>query len=160
MPQKTTEDICVFAWGKIGSLSKEPITYYPQGLLEINISKKNNPNSKYRKNQGYSTGGNLLNSDKKFVQTHTGYPNNILKFGRDKGALHPTQKPVALFEYLVKTYTIEGATVLDNCIGSGTTAIACLKTNRQFIGIERNSGYYEAANERIKNTITELKLDI
>ena len=66
-----------------------------------------------------------------------------------RGSLHPTQKPVALFEYLIRTYTNDGETVLDNCMGSGTTAIACLNTNRKFIGFELDKGYFDIANERI-----------
>lgn len=80
------------------------------------------------------------------------YPKQIIKFGVvERGTVHPTQKPVPLFEYLIKTYTNEGNTVLDNCIGSGTTAIACINTNRNFIGIELDTKYCEIARERIKN---------
>lgn len=78
------------------------------------------------------------------------YPLTVQNFKGDKG-LHPTQKPVALFEYLIKTYTNEGETILDNCMGSGTTAIACLNTNRNFIGFELDKGYYEEAIKRIDN---------
>lgn len=79
------------------------------------------------------------------------YPTSILKFNRElKNRLHPTQKPVALFEYLIKTYTNEGETVLDNCMGSGTTAIAALNTGRFFIGYELDKGYYDIANKRIE----------
>ena len=63
--------------------------------------------------------------------------------------LHPTQKPVALMEYLIRTYTNEGEVVLDNCFGSGTTGVACVQLNRQFIGIERDEGYFETAKGRI-----------
>ena len=70
----------------------------------------------------------------------------------------PTQKPVALFEYLIKTYTNENELVLDNCIGSGTTAIACLQTNRNFIGIEIESKYVEIANKRIEDYKKQLTL--
>ena len=63
--------------------------------------------------------------------------------------MHPTQKPVALFEYLIKTYTNEGETVLDNCMGSGTTGVACLNTNRKFIGIEKEDEYFDIAYNRI-----------
>lgn len=80
------------------------------------------------------------------------YPNSILEFNMERG-LHPTQKPVSLFEYLIKTYTNEGDLVLDNCIGSGTTAIACVNTNRRFIGIEKEEEYYRIAKERINNII-------
>lgn len=79
------------------------------------------------------------------------YPMTIIKFNRDKDKLHPTQKPVALFEYLIKTYTNEGDIVLDNCMGSGTTAIACMNTNRNYIGFELDKGYYDIILERIKN---------
>jgi len=79
------------------------------------------------------------------------YPKTVLRFQRDKNKLHPTQKPVALFEYLIKTYTNEGETVLDNCAGSGTTAIACLNTNRNYILIEKEEKYFNIINERIKN---------
>ena len=66
-----------------------------------------------------------------------------------RGKVHPTQKPVALFEYLIKTYTNENETILDNCMGSGTTAIACINTNRNFIGFELDETYFNIANERI-----------
>ena len=80
------------------------------------------------------------------------YPRSIIEISKhsSQGGLHPTQKPVALFEYLVKTYTNEGDVVLDNCMGSGTTAIACLNTNRKYIGFELDKNYFDIANERIK----------
>ena len=78
------------------------------------------------------------------------YPQSIQVFyKREKQSLHPTQKPVALFEYLIKTYTNEGETVLDNCIGSGTTAVACINTNRNYIGFELSEEYCKIAEERI-----------
>ena len=77
------------------------------------------------------------------------YPIDIIKFKKDSG-LHPTQKPVALLEYLIKTYTNEGATVLDNCMGSGSTGVACVNTNRNFIGIELDEKYFNIAKERIE----------
>ena len=79
----------------------------------------------------------------------TRYPLDVIQFGRDKDGLHPTQKPVALLEYLVKTYTNEGDTVLDNCMGSGSTGVACKNTNREFIGIELDENYYKIACERL-----------
>ena len=72
--------------------------------------------------------------------------------------VHPTQKPVALFEYLIKTYTNEGETVLDNCMGSGTTAIACIDTNRNYIGFENNITYWEMANKRIQEYLHKLEI--
>ena len=82
----------------------------------------------------------------------TRYPRSVLYFktAEDEGKLHPTQKPIALYEYLVKTYSNEGDTVLDPCMGSGTTGIACLNTDREFIGIERDENYYTIAEERLK----------
>ena len=77
---------------------------------------------------------------------------------KKNGFLHPTQKPVALLEYLIKTYTNENDLVLDNCIGSGTTAIACLQTNRNYIGIEIEHKYVEIANKRIDEFKQQLTL--
>ena len=88
------------------------------------------------------------------------YPKSILKFNTPKAndklnkCLHPTQKPVALLEYLIKTYTLEGETVLDNCMGSGSTGIACLNTKRNFIGIEKDEKYFEIAKKRIEEHLT------
>jgi site-specific DNA-methyltransferase (adenine-specific) len=84
----------------------------------------------------------------------TNYPKSILKFDNSSNlerGLHPTQKPVALFEYLIRTYTLEGALVLDNCIGSGTTAVAAKNTNRNFIGFELSEEYVRIANERLQS---------
>ena len=80
------------------------------------------------------------------------YPLTVIEFKRDKNKFHPTQKPVALMEYLVNTYTNEGDTVLDNCMGSGTTGIACNNLNRKFIGIEQDPAYFEIAKERINGS--------
>ena len=77
-------------------------------------------------------------------------PLTVLEFPYDKNKLHPTQKPVALLEWLIKTFTNTGALVMDNCMGSGSTGIACINTNRNFIGMELNKEYYEIASERIK----------
>ena len=87
----------------------------------------------------------------------TRYPRSIQKFNTDKskGSLHPTQKPVALLEYLIKTYTNEGETVLDNCMGSGSTGEACLRTNRNFIGIEKDDNYFNVASERINKHLRQ-----
>jgi DNA modification methylase len=80
----------------------------------------------------------------------TRYPGSVHKFSnRNNGTVHPTQKPVALIEYLIKTYTNEGDTVLDNCMGSGTAGVACINTGRKFIGIERDPEYFRIASERI-----------
>ncbi len=83
------------------------------------------------------------------MQKFTGYPSNIIKFKSQNGELHPTQKPVALMEYLIKTYTNEGETVLDFTMGSGSTGVACVNTNRRFIGIELDQGYFDIAKQRV-----------
>lgn len=96
-------------------------------------------------------GGNLNHISVKtdtYTQYATNYPKSILKYNREVG-LHPTQKPVALLEYLVKTYTNEGDTVLDFTMGSGTTGVACKSLNRNFIGIEKNENYFKIAEDRI-----------
>jgi DNA modification methylase len=107
--------------------------------------------------------GTLIDSNNskptQYTDNGTRYPTQLLKFKRDilTSNLHPTQKPVALMEYLIKTYTNEGDTVLDNCMGSGTTGVACLNTNRKFIGIEKDENYFNIAKKRIESTIYEIR---
>lgn len=93
----------------------------------------------------------FLEKKKNFgVSNAKGYPKNLLSYSNpNNNLLHPTQKPVALLEYLIKTYTNEGDLVLDNCMGSGSTGVACVNTNRSFIGIEKDEKYFEIAKERI-----------
>ena len=135
-PMQQTEDIAVFG--------KNKVNYYP-----IMIDRpKNKIQKSYEASRTEIMGGI---SEKKVKVYDTWYPKTLLEFKTERG-LHPTQKPVPLFEYLIKTYTNEGETVLDNCIGSGTTAIAALNTNRSFIGIEKEKEYVDIANERIKQS--------
>lgn len=89
------------------------------------------------------------NHNKEYVQEFTNYPHNLLRFKTAKG-LHPTQKPVALFKYLIKTYTNEGDLVLDNCAGSGTTGVACKNLKRNFILMELDEKYCEIAIKRME----------
>jgi site-specific DNA-methyltransferase (adenine-specific) len=93
----------------------------------------------------------LLSGTKDYI-----YPRNYQFFTNRTKGLHPTQKPVALCEYLIKTYTNEGETVLDNCAGSGSTGIACINTNRNFIGIEKDDTYFEVAKKRINEQVLTL----
>lgn len=99
------------------------------------------------------TGGEFINgslsTDTAKRDPETRHPSSVQKFSRQVG-LHPTQKPVALMEYLVRTYTNEGDLVLDNCMGSGTTGVACANTGRKFIGIERDDKYFDIAKSRIE----------
>ena len=139
MPMKAHENVLVFY--------KKLPTYNPQGLIEKAVPTINKGN-RGKKKQG-AGGTNYGVSNKDAVQTHTGYPRDVLHYPVDMAPIHPTQKPVELFEYLIKTYTNEGDTVLDNVMGSGTTAIACLNTNRRYIGFELDKEYFDVANERI-----------
>ena len=93
-----------------------------------------------------------LRNEKLSKRPELRYPSSIQKFNRERG-LHPTQKPVALCEYLIKTYTNDGMTVLDNCMGSGTTGVACVNLNREFIGIELDEQYFEVAKQRIETVM-------
>lgn len=86
------------------------------------------------------------------------YPTDIIFYGSDKEKIHPTQKPVALIQYLIRTYSNEGDTILDNCMGSGTTAIAAIREKRNFIGFELNKEYYDKACKRIKQEQAQLTL--
>jgi len=139
-PLKSHENLCVFSHAGSSNGSKPPMKYNPQDLVETTKQNKN-------------TKSNILNSEPKkrdnLGTTHTNYPKSIHTFSRDSG-LHPTQKPVTLLEYLVKTYTNEGDTVLDNTMGSGTTGVACKNLNRNFIGIELDEKYFNIAKERIE----------
>ena len=137
---KIHEDVCIF-------YKKQPV-YNPQMVKREEKNKRNNNPELKHKQRGVFGKSEMTNGDS---SKDYGLPKSILKFNREVG-LHPTQKPVTLFEYLVKTYTNEGETVLDNCIGSGTTAIAALNTNRSFIGIEKEKEYVDIANERIKSS--------
>jgi len=144
MPLRATEDICVF-YGK---------TYNPQGLVRINKVCKNSQSSggsNVRGDVAESTGkGSLRTPGKEYVQEFTNYPKNILEYGLDEGnKIHPTQKPLALCEYLIKTYSNEKDLVLDNCAGSGTSLVAANNQQRNFIGIEKDKNYFEVAKERI-----------
>lgn len=94
---------------------------------------------------------------KPYVQTRTNYPRAIIDFDCENGA-HPTQKPVALFEYMLKTYTNAGMTVLDNCMGSGTTGIACIRSGRKFVGIEKDAGHFATACKRIEQELSQGQL--
>lgn len=140
-PLKKTENILVFS-------EKAPV-YYPQ-------FEPGKPYITKRKNSGLSTNyGKFERTYKKYDGRR--FPCNILYFPRDPHGIHPTQKPVALCEYLIRTYTQPGELVADICAGSGTTAVAALRTGRAFVCFEKNPGIYAAAMERISKTAAGLK---
>lgn len=136
-PMRKIEDICVF-YRKHG-------TYNPQGLQVVKGAKPRR--NKALKKDGVYKMDTLM---QEYTPRFKNYPKNVLQFDTERG-LHPTQKPVPLLEYLVKTYTNEGDTVLDNCMGSGSTGVAVKRAGgRHFIGIEQNKVYFDIACERIE----------
>jgi len=146
-PLKVHEDVVIFSGGLVAhvSQSKKRMPYIPQGTIECNLVQKR---QKYSDEHGYQRKNGIL---KGFIQKRTNYPTSVLKYANpNNGCVHPTQKPVALMEYLIKTYTNEGETVLDFTMGSGTTGVACANLNRYFIGIEMDLGYFNIALERIE----------
>jgi DNA modification methylase len=148
-PLRTVENICVFY--------KKQCTYNPQ----MTEAKKDRirPLSKANKNGARNNITNSINckvaSD---YNPSKRYPLNLLKFSKPVSKdVHPTQKPVALMEYLIRTYTNEGETVLDFTMGSGTTGVACVNTNRNFIGIELDQGYFDIACKRIEDAQRQVR---
>ena len=140
-PLVSHEDVVVF--------SKATTNYFPQGLVEKetpSISKGD------RGRKGVGSSGDCYGAaTKDAVQTHGNYPRSVIKFTVDmKAEFHPTQKPVALMEYLIRTYTNPGETVLDFTCGSGTTGVAAANTARRFIGIERDPDYFQIASAHIQ----------
>lgn len=139
MPLRSHENILVFY--------KNLPTYNPQKT-------KGNP---YKAKTGNTTSSNYGNFNGNFhAENLSGerFPKDIIKFNKEQG-LHPTQKPVKLLEYLIKTYTNEKDTVLDNCMGSGSTGVACVNTNRNFIGMELDEKYFKIAKQRIEKVKEE-----
>lgn len=132
-PMRCVEDICVFY--------KKKSTYNPQGLIRLEKPIIHNV-------KGSSVYGTKKNPS---IQKYTGYPHHLLEFKVPAGKerLHPTQKPVELLEYLIKTYTDEKAVVLDNCMGSGSTCVACVTTNRRYIGFELDKDYFNISRKRL-----------
>ena len=148
-PMTKFEEVLIFSKGNTANGSKNKMKYYPQGLVEVNVLKKSG------KNRFGSMAGKRPSHKEFTVQKYTNYPNDVLEFSFSGKPIHPTQKPLDLMEYLIKTYTNEGETVLDNCMGSGTTGVACKNLNRKFIGIELDENYFEIAKNRILETNEE-----
>lgn len=137
-PMKAHENILVFY--------KKPPLYNPQ-KTHGHIRKTATADRAKKMSECYGKQAGIT-----YYDSTDRFPRDVITFSTDKqhSKLHPTQKPVALCEYLIRTYTFENDTVLDNCIGSGTTAIACINTKRNYIGIEKEKKYYEIAKERVK----------
>jgi site-specific DNA-methyltransferase (adenine-specific) len=151
-PMNKYEDIMVFSKANASTGgSKNSMVYYPQNLIESGKVKKNTPKrhgliQKDTNNVGVN---NILMQPTEYVQKYKNYPNNVLIFNCESKYIHPTQKPVLLMEYLIRTYTKENETVLDFTMGSGSTMVACKNLNRNGIGIEMVAKYYTDAVARV-----------
>ena len=138
-PMKVHEIVAIFG--------KKKGTYNPQ--MEVREEKNK------RKNKSRTNTSNIISTKEFYTQESNGnndykYPTSVKYFNSVRGGQHPAQKPIDLLEYLIKTYTNENELVLDNCIGSGSTAVACTNTNRNYIGFELEKKYYDIATERTK----------
>lgn len=148
-PMRAVENACVFSkskWGHKSQLKDKRMEYNPQGISSIGVKTVT---------KNFNAGGVVgerPNQIGKQYEAFTGFPNDVLEFKSitGKSCLHPTQKPVDLLEFLVKTYTNENDLVLDFTMGSGSTGVACLNTNRKFIGVEINEKYFNIAKDRIE----------
>jgi len=146
-PMNKHETISVFSQGTVANKSTRKMLYNPQDLKPSGKKVSGIKDCKADK-----TGHKFARKSHKeeYIQEYTNYPVSTLSIPNEGKTIHPTQKPVALLEYLIKTYTNEGDVILDNCIGSGTTALAALNTRRKFIGIELNDNYFDVSNKRIE----------
>jgi DNA modification methylase len=145
MPLRIHEDILVF-------YDHVP-TYNPQ--MERGLKNHSRGNVVTAKNNCYGDFDVAFESN---LKGHMKFPQSVLYFDRRHPPIHPTEKPVALCEYLIRTYSNEGDLVLDNCMGSGTTAEACIRSGRQFIGFEKEKTYFDAAQIRIKKAQEQGKI--
>lgn len=151
-PMRAVENACVFSkskWGHKSQLKDKRMEYNPQGISSIGVKTVT---------KNFNAGGVVgerPNQIGKQYEAFTGFPTDVLEFKSitGKSCLHPTQKPVDLLEFLVKTYTEESDLVLDFTMGSGSTGVACINTNRKFIGVEINEKYFNIAKDRIEAAI-------
>lgn len=153
-PMNKHETICVFSNGKTSNGNKNNMIYNPQGLLPFNKPCKSG--NKQGKDNTYWRPSLKSSNNEQYIQQWTNYPTTVLEFQKVTKAIHPTQKPVELIEYLIKTYSNEGDTILDNCMGSGSTGIACLNTKRNFIGMELDDKYFDMAKTRIEEHLQKI----
>lgn len=148
-PMRAIENVCVFSkskWGHKSQLKDKRMEYNPQGISSIGVKTVT---------KNFNAGGVVgerPNQIGKQYEAFTGFPNDVLEFKSitGKSCLHPTQKPVDLLEFLIRTYTNENDLVLDFTMGSGSTGVACINTNRKFIGVEIDEKYFNIAKDRIE----------
>jgi site-specific DNA-methyltransferase (adenine-specific) len=142
MPLRDHEDVLIFSPVTLGNM-----TYNAQGLI---------PCHKKRRNSGHSKNWGVIGPKSEdarengLYQEFENYPRTALHYALDRPTIHSTQKPVGLFEYLVRTYSNEGELVLDNTMGSGTTGVACMNSDREFIGFEMNPEFFDKAKKRLE----------
>ena len=151
-PMTSYEEVCIFSKGVTANGCNNKMSYYPQGLKPIH---------KVNKDGGSRFGtmaGKRPSHQETTIQEWTNYPFDLLQFDSVGKPVHPTEKPTDLLEYLIKTYTNEGDIVLDNVAGSGTTGIACMNTNRNYILIEKEEKYCEIINKRIEDRLKQQTL--
>ena len=151
-PAKVHEDIMVFGKGATSYSKNGNMTYNPQMTEGTPYNQKS---GQQRQDNGHVLGSTVRSPIKQVYTENNGtrYPRSIQKFSLDKDKLHPTQKPIALLEYLIKTYSNEGNLILDNCMGSGSTCVAAKNLGRKYIGIELDKKYFNIAKERLETTI-------
>jgi site-specific DNA-methyltransferase (adenine-specific) len=159
-PMKAIENVCVFShmpMGHISQLENRRMPYNPQGIVESGMK-----TVKDCSHRGNTMGGDGISSSRPNqvgieYMSYTNFPSDFLEYPNviGKNAIHPTQKPTELIEYLIKTYTNENETVLDFTMGSGTTGVACKNLNRNFIGIELDNNYFDISVNRIKESLKE-----
>lgn len=158
MPLKDYELISVFSKGKMNHKSISGamrMTYNPQGVRKCDKVRSTGNGKFGTVTTEYKSAKPLYDVEEE------NYPRMVLEgYGKDADSWHPTQKPVSLVGYLIRTYTNEGEMVLDCCMGSGTTAVACIKTGRDFIGFELNKDYYERACKRIEQAKLDKETDL
>lgn len=157
-PMKQHENVLVFSQGNTlhEGQSDNRMPYYPQG-----VNPRYKPLVRRKDNQHSDSVFAKRASHPELVTSEfEGYPNSVLNFDSEFSTIHPTQKPVPLFEYLIRTYTNEGETVLDNTAGSGTTAIAAINSDRQWICIESDADIFKTATDRVNNYQAEENLSV
>jgi site-specific DNA-methyltransferase (adenine-specific) len=154
MPLKGHEDICVFSDGVTvhASQSRNRMPYFPQGTERLETPVK------LRKVSWSDSSFSKRPSHGEYEQEVTNYPRSVLRFASEGKTVHPTQKPVPLLEYLIRTYTSPGETVLDFTMGSGSTGVARARTGRRFIGVEADEKYFRVAKARIDEAALEVAL--
>ena len=145
-PFRVHENVYIFGKGRVTNGKRTPMKYFPQKTDGKPYCQKSG-----RMSENWKGGLGTVITENLDGKRH---PKTIQKFTRDKGGFHPTQKPVALLEYLIRTYTNEGDIVLDNCMGSGSTCVAAINTKRHYIGYELDEKYFEVAQKRIEEAKT------